>query len=326
MNNNINIVFASDNLYVPYMGISIQSIIMNSNQDINYFIYILDNGISENNRKRLRTLEKDNVKLHFIDMNDYLKNIDTSMFYIYPPYTISTYLRFFLPKIFPELDRILYIDSDTVIEKDVADLFNCKLDNKYLAAVEDFEVKRIIYADSTIKDYLHNTLQLQNIDSYFQAGVLLFNLNLMRTINFTEKCFEILKKIQKPMFVDQCVLNAVCAKFYKKLDPSWNVEWHLSFQPSNLKENLKPIDYSRYFESFNNPFIIHYTSRVKPWNTPDIPLADRFWYYARQSVFYEEILYKNMLDITGKDIDSKISSMPIKAKIKDFLKTRLHKK
>ena len=129
-----------------------------------------------------------------------------------------------------------------------------------------------------------------------------------------------------PMFVDQCILNAVCKNSYVELEPSWNVEWHLSFQTSDLKENLKTEDYLRYSKSFNKPFIIHYTSRIKPWNTPNLPLADRFWYYARQTIFYEEILYNNMRDITGKDIDSKLSSMSIKSKIKDFLRTRMHKK
>ncbi len=326
MSDTIYIVFASDDFYVPYLGVSIQSVISNSNKNNQYNIFILDNGISENNKKRLYFFQSDNIKISFINMNEYLKNIDVSMFYIYPPYTISTYLRFFLPKIFPELDRILYIDSDTVIERDVSDLFDCKLDNNYLAAVEDFEVKRCVFNSTELKDYLFDTLQLENIDSYFQAGVLLFNLEAMRTIDFTEKCFARLKEIKKPMFVDQCILNTVCKNFYTELNPAWNVEWHLSFQSSNLKENLKQEDYSRYTKSIDEPFIIHYTSRIKPWNTPNLPLADRFWYYARQTVFYEEILYNNMRDIVGKDVDSVISSMSIKAKIKNFLKTRIHKK
>lgn len=291
----ISIAFASSDFYAPYLGVSIKSLIVNSRCDKHYNIFILDNGISENNKHRLKALQTGHISINFVDMNEYLGNIDNSVFYIYPPYTVATYLRFFLPEVFPELDRILYIDSDTIIEKDVADLFYCDLDESYLAAVEDFEVKRIAYNSIEIRDYLQNALQLKKIESYFQAGVLLFNLKKMRETNFTEQCFEMLSRIGNPMFLDQCVLNAICGNSYVRLNPSWNVEWHLSFQTDELENNLDAMDYSRYSESFGNPFIIHYTSKVKPWNAPDFPLADRFWNYARLTPFYEGILFSNIV-------------------------------
>ena len=246
--NSIKICFSSDNNYVKYLAVTINSIIMNSNKNYYYEIYILDNNIDNENKSRILAMSTNNIFICFININNYIINIDKNIFYIWGHFSISAYYRFFIPRIFYNFDRLLYLDCDLVVLDDLVDLyFSKKLDEKLMLVVHD----SIVYLNNQIKeynseywnDYLLNKLKLKNIDNYFQSGVLLFNIKKCFDFNLEEKALEKLKIIENPLYLDQCILNATCENNIDYMDLDYNVEWfipiYLNINNINKYKNSK---------------------------------------------------------------------------------------
>ena len=292
----ITIVLSSDNNYAPYLGVCIQSLISNTSKSNLYNIHILDGGISDANKEKIMQLQIKNAKIFFIDMKSYIQNYTLSIFHTNLHFSIATYYRFFLPTIFPKLDKVIYLDCDTVVLKDIAELYKKDITNYYLAATRDIEIIRAgARLEKKYLDYFYNTLNLKDHTQYFQAGCMLLNLNKMRQEHLTEKLINKLIEIKTPKFVDQCILNSVCQGHICFLDQNWNYTWHLPFIDLQYKDII-PEPYNKWYtEAQKNPYIIHFTGMgMKPWLNPSLEKAEYFWQYARQTPFYEEILYKNL--------------------------------
>lgn len=290
--NEISIVMSSDNNYVPYLATTIQSVIENSSNKKQYCIYILNSNISSFNIKRINEMQQEHLKIKFINVKEYINSIDKDLFYTCAHFTEATYYRFFIPLIFKDFNRILYCDCDAVFKDDPAKLFNYDIQKYLLAAVLDYAV---IISDYFYQDkYFSEILKLKNPMNYFQAGLLLMNLKYMRDYNFTKKCLQTLRKIKKPRFVDQCIMNIVCEDKVLYIDNKWNVENNLMIDSENeLDIQLPQNFYKKYIEAINEPKFLHFSGTKKPWQYPDSYNSDLFWQYARKTLFYEEIIYKN---------------------------------
>ncbi len=290
---NIPVVLSSDDNYVPYLYVCLHSIIANTSTNNCYDICILENGISTDNKAKIKKLEAKNISIRFISVAVFINKIKTK-FPVHHHFSIATYYRFFIPEIFKEYDKVLYLDCDMLILDDVAKLLNTNLEDKYIAAVRDVEMYRACYNDyyymSNWTKYLKNTLKINNTSGYFQAGVMLFDINKLNAFNFRTKCIDFLSKIN-PTYVDQCIMNHVLQEHIKYLDYEWNVLWHLPFCVK-IEQQLPISVYRKYKKSITNPKIIHYAGEIKPWKKPEAPLADLWWKYARQTPFYEEFLQK----------------------------------
>lgn len=299
--NNVPVIFSSDNNYVPYLAVAIKSLICNSSIDTNYDIFVIDEHISESNKQSLLQLIPEgaaNIKIRFIDVTPYLKGIKRSIFYCHGHFSISTYYRFFIPRILKNFDKAVYLDCDIVVLSDIAKLYKTDLENCLLGAVKDTEVIRSLQREATYYQervsYFTQKLRIKNPNNYFQAGVLLLNLNKMRQENFEAKCIERLIEVKTPGYVDQDILNSLYENQIKFLPMNWNIEWQLPIQHKNLIEMLPSELYTNYMNGYSNPSIIHYCSIYKPWKSPELPLAKHFWKYAKLTPFYEDILYRNI--------------------------------
>lgn len=294
----ITVCFSADNNYAPYLAVTIASIKFNRNAEDKYDICILDNNIEYVNKKRILYLQDDNFSIRFIPIRAYLSEIDASIFSLNSHFTEATYYRFFIPKIFNHFDKVLYMDCDLVVHHNLAELYHTELDNYALAAVMDIEIHRHIMQCKLIDDkflnYLTHILNLKQPEKYFQAGVLLLDIKKLQEMNFTSSCLKKLIEIQNPLYVDQCVINSIFDGNYQPLDMKWNVLWQLPYYVKNLEQQLSYVKYIEYFSACKNPYIVHYASEIKPWNNPEIDLADLWWKYARLTPFYEEVLYKDI--------------------------------
>jgi lipopolysaccharide biosynthesis glycosyltransferase len=129
--------------------------------------------------------------------------------------TLATWYRIFLPALLPQVDRILYLDGDTLAVESVAPLWELDLGDAYVAAVTNvFEPW-----------FLHRpgVLGLTGPQAYFNAGILLMNLDLMRKDGSTEALLNYsLDHIDKLMWVDQDALNVVLGHRRHVLRPRWN--------------------------------------------------------------------------------------------------------
>ena len=171
-------------------------------------------------------------------------------------------------------------------------MYNIKLTNSYVGAVKDILITQLFSKDDTFVKYTRNVLNIENLELYFNSGVLVLNLDLMRKNNIQSKMLEV-AKINNKYFHDQNVLNSVFNKNLTLLDGKYNVNFHLLFDKS--RKNFASGVWDEYLKNIQSPKILHYTSKYKPWIMPSLPNADIWWGYARMTPFYEEILYKNCI-------------------------------
>lgn len=319
--NNFPICFSADNYFSPHTGVAIKSIIENSSPDKNYDIFILEENIEKHNKKKIcKMIEgKDNFSIRFININCYIGNIKKSVFSINAHFRIATYFRFFIPTIFKNFDKVLYLDADMIMLDDVSKIFETDLGDNILAAVLDTEMMRMIHVDKHGEHerlkYLTETLSIERPDKYFQAGVILFNVVQMIEEDIQNKCINKLLQIRTPKYVDQDILNSVCQGRVSYLPGEWNVEWQIPIFARNLAAELPISLYMDYLEHRENPKIIHYCGWKKPWDNPQIDLADYWWEYAKVSPFYEHILY-NCLKARPVPADQNNKKLKIKIEFK----------
>ncbi len=297
--NIIPVVFASDDNYVPYLAVTIKSLIEHVSNENFYEIFILENKISEYNKKNIQSLSKiDNVKIEFINVADYLNNLKSETFFTSGYINISSYFRCFIIDIFKDYDKIIYLDSDIIILEDIANLYNITISkNKALGVIRDIGIINILNNKSRVdlykfENYLKKDLNLSNPADYFQAGVLIMNLKELCKINLISLCFKKTKEIKTPFYYDQCILNSIFYNQVEFLPMKWNLLPYLLYNDDNmyLPDDIK----NKYFEIIEKKEgIIHYATYEKPWRCPDLPLAQIWWEYARLSPFYEEIIYRN---------------------------------
>ncbi len=266
----IPIFFTIDNSYAPYLSVAIQSIIENASSKYNYKIFILHQELSQENIKKLKSLEKDRFEIEFRYMKDGLETItdrvENRLRCDY--FTLTIYFRLFIPDMFPEYDKGIYIDSDIVVRGDISELYNIELGNNLIGACADKSVVDI----PELANYMEEAIGV-NRHEYINSGVLLMNLKAMREKKFSNRFLTLLNKYHFDCVApDQDYLNAMCNGKILYIDNTWDA------MPTEGKEPL------------SNPKLIHYNLFQKPWCYENIQYEDYFWDYAKKSTYYNEII------------------------------------
>lgn len=291
--NNIPIILASSNYFVPFLGVALNSLIKTSSPVNNYDIFILHTDIDKQHQKRLKVLEKNNVSIRFIDVNPYIAEYKHLM-YTRERMSISTYFRFFIPTIFKNFNKCVWLDSDIIVNKDIAELYKINIENYYGAACTEFGVQRLLYTNVTRegawRDYIRSQLNLSDATKYFSAGIMLWNIEELSKFDFTTECFNRLQNIPNPYCYDQDVLNSLFENKVLPLDANWNLPWNLEIKYPQIRQELSEELIKQYDAALEVPYIVHYCGMHKPWNYPNHYLADFWWKHAKESDFYEEIL------------------------------------
>lgn len=233
--NRINICLSCDDKYSQYAGVFIASVLSNAKPDSNIDIYILDGGISDSQKQKILSLKSikdcnfNFVQINPEDFNDY-KNV-CSHKYI----TIASYYRLKLASLLHDADKVIYFDCDMVANSDLQELFDTDLGNYLFAGVQDISRKKV-----------------KINPNYVNAGMLIFNLDLIRKENIEEKFLKYVSGNNNSIKCgDQTIINEVCKERIKLLNETWNV------QSSNFQNR------SSYIQ---NPKIIHFVGKNKPWS------------------------------------------------------------
>ena len=280
----IPVVLASDENYAKYLAITIQSIIVNVSDTNRYEIIVFDGGISEEDKQKIAEMiyEIKNVQLRFFLVENKVEGVDFSQLKITQYITRVTYFRLFIPQILLEYSKCIYLDCDLVVNCDVAELYKQDLNNCLLAATQDYGVHEGIKKGDPDCSAYFKTLQLSPSEKYFNAGVLIMDLDEMRKQNIKEQLLNKLEEIKNPRYWDQSILNAVFKGKVKFLDYSYNFQWYFGEDDKfSFPKELQPF--------FDHPKIVHYISSFKPWVCKRNNLASYFWKYAKQTPFYETI-------------------------------------
>ena len=209
---NIPIVLATDKNYLSPTYITILSMMENKASSNIYDIKILVSGeISDNEKELFNELiqNRRDVLITFIDMNNQFSEVDTHSNYI----TKATYYRLLLPELLPQYNYCLYLDTDIVVCDDLEELysFSKELGDEYLIA----GVKEL---PDCIWHY--RELGMQSADGYFNAGVIILNLGLIRKQNLQSQMM--LEVTKNHLYHDQDILNMICKGKVKYLPVKFN--------------------------------------------------------------------------------------------------------
>lgn len=246
LDKNLHIFFASNDAYAQHLAVTMTSILVNATPDEVLNFYILDSGISKSNKLKIKFLnEIRDFNIEFVKV-EYFENLKSQLTHI----SSDTYSRARIPKLFPKLDKALYLDCDMVIRSSLVELWNTDISDFYLAVSPDlinYAAQRHEQLASYIIKY---TNSLENY--YFNAGMLLMNLEKLREFKFDEKFIEYAENAKDTLrYADQDIMNALFAGKVKYVDQSWNYDQRF--------EMILGIE----------PKIIHYTTERKPWIVDD---------------------------------------------------------
>lgn len=263
----IPIFFAVDDGYSPFLAVALQSLTDNCSDENRYLIKILNTDISSENRRKIAKYERNNVDIEFVDLNYYIQKIKDKL-YTRDYYSKTTYFRLFIPNLYPQYDKALYLDSDIVILDDIANLYNIDMGNDLVAAAPD----DVIQFNEVFRVYAEKVVGVADYHRYFNAGVLLMNLHQLRTFKFQEKFLFLLDRIKFAVAQDQDYLNRLCKGRVKLIDRVWN---RMPIEDPKIRtEDVK---------------LIHYNLAYKPWHFEDILYKEFFWMYAQETEYFDRI-------------------------------------
>jgi len=173
-------------------------------------------------------------------------------------WTAGALLRLYLPNLLPDVEKIIYLDCDMVVNTDVSNLWQINIDKYPLAACVDSANKNF----STMRKRRYRKLGI-NIAHYFCSGMLLLNLNYIRTKFLLEKeSFKLLKEQPDLPLPDQDILNIFFGNAYLHLPEKYNIY-------SGRVDAEKQM----------GDAIIHYAWKIKPWKAYHGPIDDIYWKY-----------------------------------------------
>lgn len=286
------IVYASDDRFAEILGVSLVSLYENNKLAENIIIYILDSGISEENKNRIEEVSKYYMRdvPCWIKAKDVSKElqIDVSI----DRGSLSQYARLFVSSVLPEnLERVLYLDCDIIINQPIEELWNLDMEGKTIAALMD-----------AFSKWYRKNIELQPNDIMFNSGVMLIDLKRWREQKIEEDLLKfILKKNGCIQQGDQGVLNAILSHNIKCFDPKFNaVTIFYDFSYDEMLIYRKPPKfYSReeVGNAVDNPVIIHFTTSFlscRPWNEGcQHKYVNRWLEYKLISPWKDEKMWKN---------------------------------
>ncbi len=288
--NVVPVVFAADNNYVPMLTTSIYSMLKNASSNRSYDVIVLERDITEENKQYIKQFLSrfSNAVVRFYDVSRYIDgfNLTTSNAHI----SVETYYRFIIQEALPFYSKLLYLDCDLVVDDDVSPLFDTELGHNAIAAVPDIDfIGNLNMKNGERAEYVKKQLHMRNAYGYFQAGVLVMNLDRMRRIHTVREWLEI---ASKPGYIynDQDILNVECEGQVTYLDYSWNVMHNCAGRVNGVFDFAPADVYKAYMDSRKAPKIVHYAGFDKPWKNPWCDFAPLYWSYAQETPFISQMI------------------------------------
>ena len=263
----IPIFFAVDNGYIPFLAVTLQSLIDNSSDKYHYSIKVLHVNVTSENKNAILKYQRKNVDIEFVDLTYYLEKVKDKL-YTRDYFTATTYFRLFISDLYPHYNKAIYLDCDIVVLGDIAELYNTDLGNNLVAAAPD----DIIQCNEEFQEYVEKVVGVSDYRRYFNAGVLVMNLDQLRKFKFQEKFLYLLSTVKFAAIQDQDYLNRLCKGRVKLVSVGWN-----RMPMSTIRINPDDIK------------LIHYNYVYKPWHYDNIIYQDFFWKYAEKTEFIDFI-------------------------------------
>lgn len=262
----IPIFFACDEGFIKYTMVSMKSIMENADRSRKYHIYILHMGITEATQAKVLAMADEEFAIDFVDVTDKMKSIADKL-PIRDYYSNTTYFRLFIPDMFPQYRKALYIDSDTIVVGNIAELYDHKLGKLYAGVCPD----RVVAQTDILGDYVEKVLGVKRT-RYFNAGVMLMNCSQFRENHLLDEFLEMLHVYLFVVAQDQDYLNLICKNQVLYMEPKWNAQVFGELACPEEEVGL-----------------FHFNMAAKPWHYEDCRLAEYFWKYAKMTADYDAI-------------------------------------
>jgi len=242
--------------------VAITSLICNKDPDTHYVVYIVTAGLPEEDITRFYEFRNTGIDIHILTASvEKFKDLQD-----HPHVTIATYLKFDLAELISGEEKVLYLDGDVIIQKDLNDLFEINTEQYYAAAVKDLPLK-------------DNSL---NIKDYFNSGVMLLNLRRMREDHLSTALLNIARSDYRLTYQDQDCFNICFEKKVKLLPVIYNNFYGLFMQQQKQYsidcinkyfgtqyasyEDIKGKSYILHLEGYDKPWIYSYNLLTREWD------------------------------------------------------------
>jgi lipopolysaccharide biosynthesis glycosyltransferase len=273
----IVVACAADQGYVRPLAVMLTSLVERLDPGREVCAYVFDGGIPPADRERLEASLAANATIRFIAS-------DSAAFDDLPIWgrlSRAVYQRLMIPALLPEgLGKAVWLDCDMVIRRDLAALWDTHLGERYLLAAQDMIVP---YVSSFLGVKHHARLGIEPDGKYFNAGVMVVNLDLWREHDVVGQVVAYLRRYADDVvFLEQEALNVVLAGKWGELDPRWNQNASVSGQPFFKARHLEERVYRGVVE---DPWIVHFGGNVKPWMTGKGPAASLYFRYLDKTAW-----------------------------------------
>ena len=265
----IPVFFTIDDKYAPILDVAIRSLILNASRNRKYVIYIIYDGLTEENRKILERLGDSTFDIRPVQMALSAGSIsDRRENHLRCDYfTLTIFFRLFIAEMFPQYDKGIYLDSDIVVPGDISKLYDMELGDNLIGACTDRSVSDVL----ELVTWIEKGVGVKS-DRYVNSGILLMNLKKLRLVHFSAHFMKLLNTFHfESIAPDQDYINAICEDRILFLGEEWDV-----------MPNVRKPEYP-------SPQIIHYNLFDKPWHYDDVQYSDYFWRYAQSSDYYSAI-------------------------------------
>lgn len=286
--NEIPVVFAADKTYLPMLCVCLRSLVNCADPDRNYHIYILHTELDNVCRQTfLKAFLVENVRVEFVDVGPHVYGYRLRA---KEHITKETYYRFLILDLFKGCQKVVYLDTDIIVRRDIAQLYDTQLGDCLIAAAVDADFAgQCNGANMDTAHYCAKVLKLSSPSAYVQAGVIVFHVSEMRKTIRVRKLMRMAEH-GNYMYSDQDILNIVCQGRIKLLDMAWNVMADSGRGRADVIRQAPRSILQDYERARKDPYIIHYCGSVKPWKYPGGDFAEEFWEAARQTPYYEQLL------------------------------------
>lgn len=274
----IKIVFTCDDRFAMPLCVALTSLKENKELNSVYHIYILHEGLNSYSKEQILKLKDDNYEIEFVK-NNYLEKLNGINSKAVLGKEISAnkvaLTKFFISEIFDGIDKILYLDSDIVILKDLKDLYEQDIKNEYAAVVPELDIGEFDYMKRLGVEHRH----------YFNSGVMLLNLKKMREEHI---CGQLIDYRINGMnyYMDQDAFNVVFKDKVLYLGYEYNCLNKHYEQLLYGKENA--LDSGNRYEGV---YILHFAFKFKPWVYRLPNASEVFLHYYMISPYKDVYLY-----------------------------------
>ena len=268
------IVFTGDDNYIKYISVTIASILSNANKNVFYKFFIISDKINEETQLLLKNWINNhkNSSLDFIILDE----LQEKDFFVNSRHGKGAYYLLYIPKLFKDYERVLYLDGDVIVDYDISEMLDFDFENSLVIGVTDFVCGFVNTNLPGYHDYFYKALRLNNPEKYINTGVVLFNTDKITDLGLEDEFINIMNEIKEPKHHDQSLLNAVIGKFgeTKLINPKYNFlrgysdDINISYSYIFKDTILKLLNLSK---KENSPFYIyHFLTNIKPWNSKRI--------------------------------------------------------